>query len=176
MTCKLLFALLLGCSSPSHANDLQGCVGASDVQRLLELDERTASAAACDLATLAKPVPGPRGTRGKWTLPGATLAGLPLTTTLFVGQGRIKRIEQTWASNDAGCTQSPEVSAISRALTVKFGTPSASNVSTDDATTEETLSWVADDTAIASFLVRTPMSCSVRLVLQRLQLRDASEL
>lgn len=149
---------------------------ALNIERLLELDDRELGLATCNLTPVNKSVRGPRGTRARWTLAGATLSGLPLETTLFVGQGRVRRIEQYWASTDRDCASIPGLNLVTIALNAKFGTPAASNLCTRPATSEESHAWVSNDTAIAAYIERSPAACLVRLVLQRQQIKDASEL
>lgn len=176
MILKFLLATFLCSSCLCSAKSSVECKRALDVERLLGLDERDIDSNTCDLSPVIKPIQGPRGARAKWTLAGASVAGLPLTTTLFVAQGRVRRIEQVWESTERDCASIPSLNLVTNALKARFGAPLAANLSTRQGTYEASHAWVSNDTVIASYEQRASAACVVRLVLQRQQIKDATEL
>jgi hypothetical protein len=123
MMLKILLSAFLCSASLCYANSPVECKRVMDVERLLEVSEREIDSNTCNLSPVTKPTQGPRGTRAKWTLAGASVAGLPLTTTLFVAQGRVRRIEQVWASTDLDCASIPNLNLVANALNERFGAP-----------------------------------------------------
>lgn len=162
----LLFAALCGSAGAQTRLD----------ETLLHLSEAELQARLPELRRVAKPVVGPRGLRGTWIAPGASLQGLALETTFYVRAKSVQRIEQRWTSRAAGdCTPQLEQSLTSD-LDTRWG-PSVS--STEDTGTPEwqraTL-WTQGDAEARLLFSQTGGQCAVMLVYAPFLPKDASAL
>ena len=129
---------------------------------------------------LTKPRWGPSGLRGLWVLPAVTIAGYPFEPVLFLRDGRLQRIEQSWVSDAYPCLARAVFDDLVQSINARLGNPTATggDVQPGPATDApvKTAFWVADDTDLIAYIEETNMRCSVRLVNRPRQLRNADEL
>ena len=131
---------------------------------------------------LAKPRWGPGGSRGLWVLPTATIAGYSFEPVLYLREGRLQRLEQSWVSDAYPCLARAVFDDVVQSINAWLGSPPTA--STDDeadaiATSpvrSKTAIWNAEETDLIAYIQETNMQCSVRLVNRPRQLKNAEAL
>jgi len=129
---------------------------------------------------LAKPRWGPGGSRGLWVLPTATIAGYSFEPVLYLRDGRLQRLEQSWVSDAYPCLARAVFDDVVQSINAWLGNlPTASADNDADAVVAargKTAIWNAEDTDLIAYIQETNMQCSVRLVNRPRQLKNADTL
>lgn len=153
------------------------CLAQSPVgAHLLGLTEPELQALLPEAQHLRKPVVGPRGLRGLWEVPGVALHGAPFATTLYFRDRRMQRIEQLWTSQAETCDGQPLFAKLSTEMNLHYGLGMASNTAGDADDAPQSTVWTTDDVQMVAYYSPAPHPCTIRLVTQPLQRKDASEL
>lgn len=129
-----------------------------------------------DVQRLHRPLPGPGGSRGLWTLPHTTVAQHAFDTVFYFRNRQLQRIEQTWVSSAQPCDARTVFDDVTRDVQARYGASVVRGNDTIAAETGETALWVADDTDLLAIVQDTATRCSVRLVNKPRILKDDSEL
>ena len=140
---------------------------------LLGLTDTELQAALPEVQRLHKPVPGPRGLRGSWEASATRLRGLPFSSTFYIRDQRVQRIEQLWRSNTALCTGEQAFAAIASDLDAQYGARITSGEAED---AQQSSVWQAGTFDVIGYFTRTPGPCSIRMVYQWHVVKDASAL
>jgi len=168
----LALAVGLGLSTHAAAQTLQrvdeSLLGLSEAELLVRLP---------DLRRTSKPLPGPRGLRGLWSVSETTAQGLVLDTVVYLKARNVLRIEQRWASRKAGDCQSSRLDALAGGIQQRFGPAVVtSDDALDDTTQQNTTVWTLGETEARLLLTRSGEHCSALIVYEPHITRDASEL
>lgn len=129
-----------------------------------------------DVQRLHRPLPGPGGSRGLWSLPHTTVARHAFDTVFYFRNRQLQRIEQTWVSFAQPCDARTVFEDVTRDVQARYGASVVRGNDTLTAETGETALWVADDTDLLAIVQDTDTRCSVRLVNKPRVLKDDSEL
>lgn len=161
--------VLLGMALPAGGEPLLAATafGMTEPQLLSTLPE---------LQRLHRPLPGPGGSRGLWTLPGTTVAQHPFDTVFYFRNHQLQRIEQTWVSSVQPCNARAVFEDVTREVQARYGASVVRGSDTLSAETGDTALWVADDTDLLAIVQDTATRCAVRLVNKPRTLKDDSEL
>ncbi len=162
-------ALWTAALAVSGASMAQAPVGG----HLLGLTDAELQTVLPEVQRLHKPVTGPRGLRGVWEIADTRLHGLPFTSTFYLRDKRVQRVEQLWNAHTTQCTAEPAFGAIAADLDAQYGAGMAAGEEQD---AQQSSVWLAGDFDVVAYFTRTPVACSIRLVYQWHQTRDASEL
>ena len=125
---------------------------------------------------LSKPRLGPGGTRGLWYLPATVIAGYSFEPVLFLRDGKLRRIEQTWVSDAYPCLARAVFDDVVQSINARLGGNPAGEEPAQSEAPAGTAMWVVDDTDLIAYLRETNLQCSVRLVNRPRQLKNADEL
>ena len=129
-----------------------------------------------EVQRLHRPLPGPGGSRGLWTLPHTTVARHPFDTVFYFRNRQLQRIEQTWVSSAQPCDARAVFDDVTREVQARYGTSVVRGNDTINADTGQTALWVANDTDLLAILQDSSTRCVVRLVNKPRNLKDDSEL
>lgn len=127
------------------------------------------------LRQLDKPISGPHGLRARWSLSPEPWADGLFDSVFFVKDGRVTRIERRWRSLQAACRKQSPYPAIVEELTSRLG---AELESSDSAADESHLAsaWNKPSFIVVSYFASSAGQCSIRVVYEARELKDASEL
>jgi hypothetical protein len=124
----------------------------------------------------SKPIHGPHGLRGLWSLKNTLTSGLPFESTFFLKDKRVQRIEQRWASVDIACKSQAFFDVLVSDMTTKYG---AGLLSSDRAASQEirlSAVWEAGEYDVFVHQSNAVGSCSILVVYANHVAKDASEL
>ncbi len=122
----------------------------------------------------AKPAPGPRGVRGLWTLPNDVLAGMPFETIFFFRSHKLERIEQRRLVPLGQCNQ--QFDYLTSALETRLGVAVRSSETGADGPSNRSAAWSLEAFRTAAFQILSGGACTLMLVQEPLDSRDASSL
>lgn len=164
--CTLLPGLLLA-ALPAAANaPLDGLLlGSSEA----ELQARFES-----LVRMRKPVPGPNGLRGLWTMQDTDISGLPFQTTFYFKDNRVSRIERRWTSAQAACRDASVFDAVVAELTSKYG--SGLSAQTQGDVVQQSVVWQTESFDAMAYQSEAATACTILVVYKPHEIKDASEL
>jgi len=146
-------------------------------ESLLGLSESELLTRLPDLRRPSKPLQGPRGLRGLWTITETNPLGLVLDTVVFMQAGNVQRIEQRWASRMPGECQPARLSALADPIAQRFGPATlASDDAMDASTQQHTTLWTLGEAEARLVLTRTGERCAALIVYAPHVTPDASEL
>jgi hypothetical protein len=143
---------------------------------LLGADEAAVQQAYPDLRKTARPLPGPRGTRGLWSLSDTVVAGMTFETVFYFKARRLERIEQRKLVAPSECGR--QFDLLTTALEARLGTAVRSSESQGSAS--RSAAWGLDTYRVAAYQTNTQTqaagSCTVMLTHEPLSAKDAAEL
>lgn len=125
-----------------------------------------------ELRKTRRPVAGPHGARGLWTLSEDTVAGMKFESVFFFKAHRLERIEQRRLAAPTLCTQ--QFDQLTAALELRMG--AAVRSSDAPASGSRSAAWSMETYRVAAFQTPTAGACTVMLVHEPLSTKDASEL
>ena len=125
-----------------------------------------------DLRKTARPMPGPHGTRGLWTLSDELVAGMKFDTVFFFKARRLERIEQRRLLAPQICAK--QFDQLIAALESRMGTAVRSSELPE--TANRSAAWSMETYRVAAFQTPANGSCTVMLVHEPLIAKDAAEL
>jgi hypothetical protein len=143
---------------------------------LLNLNEAELQTRLPELRRASRPVAGPRGLRGVWTLAGERLQGLPLETTLYVKARQVLRIEQRWASSRAQDCAPSWADALETELSARWGDGLTAIDKQNDANWQRNTVWTQGDNEARLLLAGNAGQCTAMLVYEPHITKDAAEL
>jgi hypothetical protein len=146
-------------------------------ESLLNVSESELQARLPDLRRTAKPILGPRGLRGLWSMSETTPQGLVLDTVVYMRSGNVQRIEQRWASRAPNDCQPARLSTLAQPIERRFGAAAmASDDAMDADTQQHTTLWTLGEAEARLVLTRTGERCAALIVYTPRVTPDASEL
>lgn len=128
------------------------------------------------LVRIRKPVPGPNGLRGLWTLPDTPISGLPFQTTFYVKEKRVSRIEQRWTSNPDRCSDASVFAAVVADIGAKYGSGLTAQDGGDGDVTRQSVVWQSEAFDTLAYESQSATECSIRVIYKPHVIQDASEL
>jgi hypothetical protein len=149
-----------------------GALSGAQPGALLGADEATLRQTFPALRKAARPLPGPRGTRGLWTLSDELVEGMAFETMFFFKAHRLERIEQRRLLAPQVCTR--QFDQLTAALEARLGSAVRSSESAES--TSRSASWSLETYRIAAFQTPANASCTVMLVHEPLSAKEAAEL
>jgi len=141
---------------------------------LLGIDEAGLQQLLPTIRKTAKPAPGPRGVRGLWTLPNDMLAGMPFETIFFFRSHKLERIEQRRLVPLGQCSQ--QFDYLTSALEMRLGAAVRSSETGTSAPANRSAAWSLEAFRTAAFQMPSGSACTLMLVQEPLDSRDASSL
>lgn len=141
---------------------------------LLGVHESALETAFPALQRATKPARGPRGLRGHWELPPIPVSGLPFTTTFYVKDKRVQRIEQRW-SESQDCKLATFVTLMAD-MTSKYGPGLHSHDAAGQVTRQRSAIWEAGAFDVTAHFTQSPAQCAILVVYKTHIEKDAAEL
>lgn len=145
-------------------------------ESLIGLSEQTLIASIPELRRLAKPIQGPRNSRGKWLLPDMFVATEPYDATIFIGSGRVSRIEFLSAAPNLRCAQRIPFELALKELGVKYGNSQVYGTFEDGGRSMQSAGFSTQSTDISLHFSLSSGGCATRIIYKTRELKDASEL
>ena len=139
---------------------------------LLGADEATLQQALPDLRKLPRPVSGLRATRGTWVLRDDTVAGLKFDTVFYFRARRLERIEQRSLTTPELCAN--QFDRVTAELDSHMGAGVRSSELPESGT--RSAAWSMETYRVSAFQLPASGSCTVLLVHEPIDTKDASEL
>ncbi|MES2877787.1 MAG: hypothetical protein V4713_05140 [Pseudomonadota bacterium] len=143
---------------------------------LLGLTEPELQATFPGVNRMRKPLIGPHGVRGLWTLANTPVAGLPFETTFYMKDKRVTRIEQHWASAAPQCSDDSAFTALVSRMDSQYGVGLMSSDPAKDGLLQRSAVWEAGEFDVLSHLTHAPGQCAIRVIYTAHLVKDASEL
>jgi hypothetical protein len=154
----------------------QNTMDVAQLGALLGADESAVQQAYPDLRKAARPLPGPRSTRGLWSLSDTVVAGMTFETVFYFKARRLERIEQRKLVAPSECGR--QFDLLTTALEARLGTAVRSNESHGSAS--RSAAWGLDTYRVAAYQTNTQtqaaVGCTVMLTHEPLSAKDAAEL
>lgn len=144
--------------------------------KLMQIRETELAQAVLGIKAVQRPVLGPRGERGRWTVYDELLSGYLFYTTFFIREGRVTRVEKLWTSSGLNCKEDRIGDRVLLGLQASYGIGQVFDLFDAQGTTQQSAAWAIDDIRLALHAENTESKCSTRIVIQPLQLKDAAEL
>lgn len=128
------------------------------------------------LVRMRKPLPGPNGLRGLWTLPDTRVAGLPFQTTFYLKDRRVTRIEQRWMSAQGACDDPSLIASVGTEMASKYGPNLRSWDTAESEATQQSMVWQTDEFDAMLYQSEAGDKCTLLIVYKPHLVKDASEL
>ena len=123
-----------------------------------------------------KPIHGPHGLRGLWSLKSTLMSDLPFESTFFLKDKHVQRIEQRWASADMPCRSQAFFDVLVTNMTTKYGAGLLSSDKVDSQVMRLSAVWEAGEFDVFVHQSNAVGSCTILVVYANHVTRDASEL
>ena len=173
MRCGLL---ILACCGwvPAHA---QSCSDVCELYSdLLLAPERALIGTFRQLERVAKPLMGPRNTRGRWIQRDVYLGKEAFDTTFYLNNGLVQRIELASTAPDEHCRSRTPWSIAITSLEVWHGKDAVRGQFDTSDSVQQSVHWSADDVDISVYLSITAEACSTKIAFKEREVKDASSL
>ena len=157
------------CCSVAMAQD---AIDVAQLGALLGADEAAVQQAYPELRKTARPLPGPRGTRGLWSLSDSAVAGMKFETVFYFKARRLERIEQRRLVAPLECGR--QFDQLSSALEARLG--AAVRSSESPGSTSRSAAWGLETYRVAAYQTQVAGTCTVMLTHEPLSSKDAAEL
>ncbi|MEI8170557.1 MAG: hypothetical protein WCG50_12830 [Rhodoferax sp.] len=144
--------------------------------RLLGLSESTLQSSFPALHRESKPLQGPHGVRGLWTLANTQAFGLPVDTTFFLKNKLIHRIEQRWTATATPCNPTSAFTKLVSNISLTYGAGVTSTDSTGAEKSQRSVVWVSGGVDVLAYLTQSPSQCTMSIVYKPHLEEDASTL
>jgi hypothetical protein len=148
----------------------------ANAESLLGQSEQVLIATIPELQRIAKPVVGPRNTRGKWALPEIVFATQPYAVTYFIGAGQVARIELLSSASKDQCMQKVPFQTALAELGKVYGVSQASGAFERDGGSTQSAAFNTDTEDVSLHLSVSADDCVTRVIYKTRQVKDASEL
>jgi hypothetical protein len=145
-------------------------------ESLIGLSEQMLIASMPELRRLSKPTQGPRNSRGKWLLPDMLVATEPYDATIFMGSGRVSRIEFFSAAPRLRCAQRIPFELALKELGEKYGDSKVYGSFEDGGRSIQSAGFSTQSTDISLHFSLSSQECTTRIIYKARELKDASEL
>lgn len=129
-----------------------------------------------NIKRIFRPLKGPRGAWGKWSKLGEPYLGQPFENTYFVENGKVSRIEKSWATSSAECGSGQWFETTIQQINQINGEGQLFYSDIDTRLNPRSAVWVIQEAQVSLFGDRTPGKCSMRLVFKPNVVNDGSEL
>lgn len=166
-----LASALLVCAAP-----LTSWAQAPALDGLLGTDEAGLLAAVPQAQRLSKPRLGPRGLRGQWVASPSVLAGLPFEAVFFFRNKQLQRVEQLWSATGAACGEQNSFTPLNLALQSRFGANPVLASGGEGGEQQVSAAWTQEASEVVAHYSRSAARCTLRVVYQAREAKDASEL
>ena len=141
---------------------------------LLGIDEAGLQQLLPTVRKTTKPVVGPHGVRGLWTLPDEALAGMSFETIFFFRGHKLERIEQRRSVPSSQCSQ--QFDHLTATLEVRLGAAVRSSEMSISEPANRSAAWSLEAFRTAAFQILNASACTLMLVHEPLDTRDGSSL
>lgn len=172
MLCTLL---ILACGwLPAHA---QSCADACELYAsLLLAPERALIGTFRQLERVAKPLIGPRNTRGRWVQRDAYIGQEAFDATFYFKNELVQRIELVSTASDARCrSRTPWSSAIT-SLEAWHGKDAVKGQFDTSDSVQQSVHWSAGEVDVSVYLSITAEVCSTKIAFKKREVKDATSL
>jgi hypothetical protein len=144
--------------------------------RLLGLSESALLASYATLHRESKPLQGPHGLRGLWTMASTNAFGLPVETTFFLKNKLIQRVEHRWISTSNPCNPPVSFTKLVSDISQTYGAGLSSTDSTGTEKGQHSVVWVSGEIDVLAYLTQSPSQCTISIVYKPHLEEDASRL
>jgi hypothetical protein len=128
------------------------------------------------LERVAKPLIGPRNTRGRWIQRDVYLGHEAFDTVFYLTNGLVQRIELASTATDAHCrSRTPWSSAIT-SLEAWHGKDAVKGQFDTSDSVQKSVHWSAGDVDVSVYLSITKEVCSTKIAFKKREIKDASSL
>ena len=173
----LIQYLIISMAAYSTAAIAQRCgATCANAESLLGQSEQALIASIPEMQRVAKPVLGPRNTRGKWVLPETVFATQPYAITYFIGAGKVARIELLSSASKDQCMQRVPFETALAELGKVYGASHASGTFERDGESTQSAAFNTDTVDVSLHLSMSAEDCVTRVIYKTRQVKDASEL
>jgi len=148
----------------------------ANAESLLGTSEQALLGSIPELKRVPKPVPGPRNSRGKWSIADIVFATQPYGVTYFIGGGHVTRIELLSAASKDKCTQRIPFELALAELGKTYGESHASGTFEGGGISTQSAAFATDAVDVSLQLSVSPDDCSTRVIYKTRLVKDASEL
>jgi len=171
----LIFSMLMASSSTMAQG--KGCGNICELYSSLILaSERALIGSIRTLEQVARPVVGPRNTRGRWMQREVYLGTEPFDTTFYFRSDKVERIELVSAATKNQCrARVPWTGAIA-ALEGWLGKEAVKGEFSTENSAHQSMNWAAGDVDVSIYLSTTEVACSTKVALKKREVKHASEL
>ncbi len=108
--------------------------------------------------------------------PTTVLAGLPFEAVFFFRNKQLQRIEQVWSASSAACSEQNTFTPLNQALQRRFGANPVLANGFEAGEQQLSAAWTQDASEVVAHFSRSAARCSLRVVYQAREAKDASEL
>jgi len=143
---------------------------------MLGVSEQALVATFPEIKRLAKPMKGPRNSRGKWGLPEVIFAAHPFDITFFISSGIVSRIELLSTASRPQCTQRIPFVQVMAELARTYGDSHAYGSFEDSGRTSQSVAFGNQVMDISLHYSSSPDDCATRVIYKTREVKDASEL
>ena len=167
--------LSLACASaPAQA---QSCGSLCELYGgLLLAPERDLIGSLRQLEKVAKPLVGPRNTRGRWIQRDAYLGQEAFDTTFYLKSGLVQRIELVSTAPDVQCRAGTPWTGAIESLEAWQGKDAViGQIATGDSV-QRSAHWSAGEVDVSVYLSVSAVACSTKVAFKKRDVRDGSEL
>ncbi|WP_146097401.1 hypothetical protein [Rhodoferax sp. TS-BS-61-7] len=144
---------------------------------LLMAPERDVIGSIRTLEKVAKPLPGPRNTRGRWIQRSVYLGTEAFDSTFYIKSGLVQRIELVSTASEAQCrTRTPWAAMLATLQAWQGQEATISGEFRVGDGIQQSAHVVAGDVGVSVYLSLTPTSCATTVAFKKHDAKDASEL
>lgn len=171
----LLFSVFATSSSGAAAQTLCSEVCEQYVS-LLQAPERELIGTFRQIEKVAKPLVGPRNTRGRWKLRDVIVGSEVFDAVFFMSGGRVQRVDFYSTATEAECrTRKPWAATVS-ALEQWQGLGTVSGEFNGEAGVQQAAHWGSGNREASVYLLVSPEDCKTKITFKNREVKDASSL
>ena len=168
------FLSAVGCM-PAHSGEVSLDLLEQYVS-LLGVPERALIGTIRQLQQLPKPLKGPRNMRARWIQRDVLLKDESFNTAFYLESGRVQRIELVSNAPNSQCRSKKPWSTTIATLETWQGLIGANGSLTGGSTEQLSVHWLKSNSDVSAFLSVGTESCTTKVVIKSLELKDASSL
>ncbi|MEY4267045.1 MAG: hypothetical protein RIS90_1580 [Pseudomonadota bacterium] len=143
---------------------------------LLLATERELIGSIRTLEKVAKPVAGPRNTRGRWVQREVYLGPEAYDTIFYLRNGLVQRIELTSTAPDVRCRSRAPWAATVAVLGAWQGKDPVTGKLDTGSSVQQSSHWASDDLDVSVYLLLTAETCTTKVVFKKREAKDATVL
>lgn len=129
-----------------------------------------------NIKRIARPIRGPRGEWGKWNSAAEPYLGQSFENTYFVENGKVSRIEKSWATSAPACENGRWFEQTLEQLNDLHGPSQVSGSDMHASFGQRSAVWTVQEAQVSLFADLRPGKCAMRLVLKPNLVKDGAEL